>query len=82
MAIGTSRVYRGLADYFLRDEANVHISVGLSQRTTWRPAPRPSQLSLAQETSGTPVGLIFETDSLPPQNAISVQERMIKFEDN
>ncbi|KAH9159685.1 hypothetical protein EDB89DRAFT_1083588 [Lactarius sanguifluus] len=66
MAIGASRVYRGLADYFLHNEANVHISGRLPVR---QPpigclVPCLDQRSLALGTSGMPDGPMFRMDPL------------------
>ncbi|KAH9069362.1 hypothetical protein EDB83DRAFT_2551226 [Lactarius deliciosus] len=68
MAIGASRVYRGLADYFLHNEANVHMSGGLPVR---QPpigclVPYPDQRSLALGTSGLPDGPMFKMGPLAP----------------
>ncbi|KAH8990014.1 hypothetical protein EDB86DRAFT_2831316 [Lactarius hatsudake] len=61
MTICASRMYRGLADYFLRNEANEHISARLSKPMRFF-APRSGQSSVALETSGIPDGHIFDSE--------------------
>ncbi|KAH9032865.1 hypothetical protein EDB85DRAFT_2274910 [Lactarius pseudohatsudake] len=51
LTICASRMYRGLADYFLHNEANVHISARLSRPIRFL-APRSGQSSVALGTSG------------------------------
>ncbi|KAH8984968.1 hypothetical protein EDB86DRAFT_2833301 [Lactarius hatsudake] len=65
MTICASRMYRGLADYFLRNEANEHISARLSKPMRFF-APRSGQSSVALETSGIPDGHIFVMEPLAP----------------
>ncbi|KAH8984969.1 hypothetical protein EDB86DRAFT_2396669 [Lactarius hatsudake] len=68
MAIGASRVYRGLADYFLHNEANVHMNGGLPVRQPpiGRLVPCPDQRSLALGTSGMLDGPMLRMDPLLP----------------
>ncbi|KAI9436255.1 hypothetical protein H4582DRAFT_464758 [Lactarius indigo] len=65
MTICASRMYRGLADYFLHNEANVDISASLSKPIRFL-APRSGQSSLALGTSGEPDGHTLATEPLPP----------------
>jgi len=76
MAIGASRVYRGLADYFLHSEA---IIAAMNRMPTGHLVSYSGRCSLELETGGLPVGHLFGMDSLRPQNS---QERMSKFNDN
>ncbi|KAH9080321.1 hypothetical protein EDB83DRAFT_2548032 [Lactarius deliciosus] len=65
MTICASRMYRGLADYFLHNEANVHIIESLSKPIGFL-APRSSQTSLALGTSGMPDSHSFVMEPLAP----------------
>ncbi|KAH9002787.1 hypothetical protein EDB86DRAFT_212121 [Lactarius hatsudake] len=65
MTICASRMYRGLADYYLHNEANTHISESLSKPIRFL-APRSGQTSLALGTSGMPDGHIFVMGPLAP----------------
>ncbi|KAH9173109.1 hypothetical protein EDB89DRAFT_2242500 [Lactarius sanguifluus] len=64
LTICASRMYRGLADYFLHNEANVHIGARLSKPRFL--APRSGQSSVALGISGTLDGHIFVTEHLAP----------------
>ncbi|KAI9436250.1 hypothetical protein H4582DRAFT_2160070 [Lactarius indigo] len=68
MTICASRMYRGLVDYFLNNEANVHISGGMSKPPISCLVPRSGQRSraLPLQTSGIPDGHIFGMDPLAP----------------
>ncbi|KAH9166105.1 hypothetical protein EDB89DRAFT_1910943 [Lactarius sanguifluus] len=65
MTICASRMYRGLADYFLHNEANVHISERLSEPIKFL-APRSGRTSLALGTSDMSDGQIFVMEPLAP----------------
>ncbi|KAH9019174.1 hypothetical protein EDB85DRAFT_583104 [Lactarius pseudohatsudake] len=65
LTICASRMYRGLADYFLHNEANVHISARLSRPIRFL-APRSGQSSVALGTSGMPDGHIFVIEPQAP----------------
>ncbi|KAH8976845.1 hypothetical protein EDB86DRAFT_3014117 [Lactarius hatsudake] len=56
MTICASRVYRGLANYFLPDEANIQMSGRLSEPPIRYLVPRSDQSSLALGPSGMPAG--------------------------
>jgi len=64
MAIGASRIYRGMADYFLHNEANVHISVAMNKPPPACLVARPDQHSFVLESRNMHVGHIIEMDSL------------------
>ena len=64
MAIGTSRVYRGMVDYFLHNEANVHISVGQNKPPPARSVPGTGQRPYILESGDMHVGPIIEMDSV------------------
>ncbi|KAH9173110.1 hypothetical protein EDB89DRAFT_2229013 [Lactarius sanguifluus] len=66
MTICASRLYHGLADYVIHDEANVHMSGRLSEPPIRFLVPRSDQSSLAPGTSGIPDGHIFGMDPLAP----------------
>ncbi|KAH9052177.1 hypothetical protein EDB87DRAFT_1660186 [Lactarius vividus] len=66
MTVCASRMYRGLADYFLRNEANVHISERLSKPVRFL-TRCSGQSSHALGTSGMPDDRIFIIEPLPPQ---------------
>jgi hypothetical protein len=79
MAIGASRVYRGMANYFLHDESNVLLRVGLNEPPTAHLVPRSDQHSFVLETSNMHVDHVIEigplAQSLDLQSANSDQEK-------
>ncbi|KAI9436253.1 hypothetical protein H4582DRAFT_464548 [Lactarius indigo] len=77
LTICASRMYRGLADYFLNNEANVHTSAKLSKPMRFL-APRSGQSSLELGTSGIPDGHLFVMGTLAPQSTILDQEKITK----
>ncbi|KAH9161365.1 hypothetical protein EDB89DRAFT_735873 [Lactarius sanguifluus] len=67
MTICASRVYRGLANYFLHDEANTQMSGRLSGEPPIRYlVPHSDQSSLALGPSGMPDSHMFGMDPLAP----------------
>jgi hypothetical protein len=87
MAIGASRIYRGMEDYFLHNEANVHISVGLNKPPPARSVPGTGQHHpFILESRDMHVGHIIEIDSLIQalglQSASPDQEKKINLGGN
>ncbi|KAH8992170.1 hypothetical protein EDB92DRAFT_1816015 [Lactarius akahatsu] len=79
MTICASRVYRGLADYFLYNEANMQMSGRLSEPPIKYLVPRSDQSSLALGPSGMPDGHMFGVDPLAPPKHHSDQGKLMKY---